>query len=113
MQRVGRGWQRKPVCVCCGLFGAIFLYLFFPFLVRLRRVPAFRLQDDRLRAVIYAVLQSMSSRSALGNRTSPGKLISLCELREHDQVRETTNPTFDFKYSRLVPPTELVQFKPP
>lgn len=36
-----------------------------------------------------------------------GKLISLCELREHDQVRETSNPTFDFKYSRLEPPLEL------
>jgi hypothetical protein len=30
-----------------------------------------------------------------------------------DQVPETTNPTFGFKYSSLVPPTELVHFKPP
>jgi hypothetical protein len=106
--------KRKPVCVCCGPLmrstrGYFLLDFFRSWPVCLRRVtyPPFRLQDDRLRAGIYAVLRSMSSRSVLGNRTPQslsGKLISLCELREHYQVRETPNPTFDFKYSRLGPP---------
>jgi len=76
----------------------------------------FHHQDDRLRAVIYAVYNLYYQDPSLGIELLPslsGKLISLCELREHYQVRVTPNPTFDFKYSRLVPPTELVRFKPP
>ena len=73
MRRVGRSWQTQASLRLLRSARGYFLLNFFPFLVSLRRVtyPPFRHQDDRLRAVIYAVLQSMSSRSALGNRTSP------------------------------------------
>lgn len=88
---VGRNWQAEASFASVRSTRGYFLLNFFTFLVRLRTVttyPPFRHQDDRLRAVIYAVLQSMLSRSALGNRipkSLSGKLISLCELREHYQ----------------------------
>lgn len=63
---------------------------------------------DCLRAVIYAVFNLGHQDPSLGIELPPVTVrqtdLAFCELREHDQVPETTNPTFGFKYSRLVPP---------